>query len=54
MVNLGGLNINKMHIKARFQCARCGHIFKENEFKIKLTDDDGYICEECTDKIKYD
>lgn len=50
MVNLGGLNTNKSIRLARRQCARCDHVFEDNEFKV-LTDSNEFVCEGCVDKV---
>lgn len=49
-MNLGGLNKDQEMIDARSKCARCGHIFEDNEFKVS-TDMNEFICEECEYKI---
>ena len=46
------LNTNKEHIQARKQCARCGYVFEQNDFKVKLMDSNEYVCEECEDKVR--
>lgn len=49
-MNIGGLNKDHNMIDARKKCARCDHVFEDNEFKVS-TDMNEFICEECESKV---